>query len=283
MTEPLHWNPLPDAARWLTECTGTHFDVLSLLDRVIQISRPGNPEASPIQALLPRNIKLARIVLVINDDDLQKAPIHQWLTSAYGTLPFNRAAYVGEVYRLATYALNGNHLVDLALYKEVEILLLTNEGIDKSLNGGHMREEGETVWVMPYGSKHIATLDSCGIFRSDLVDLARRIAVEPRKQPAAEPSELPAGNVESTPAAWHVNRPKKMDAISRMTFDALTEALEAGEPRPKATEVFAWIEKNRASDFISRFGDEIKFVTDTGSEDSITVESMRKRIWRMTE
>ena len=93
----------------------------------------------------------------------------------------------------------------------------------------------------------------------------------------------PADNAELPPTAWCVKRPQKMDAISRMTFQALTEALCARKPKPKATEVFTWIEKNRASDFLSRFGDELKFVTDTGSEDSINEEAMRKRIWRMTE
>lgn len=101
------------------------------------------------------------------------------------------------------------------------------------------------------------------------------------KQAGSSEADRPVST--STQEKWHVNRPRKMDAISRMTFDALTNAHASGKPKLTPNEVFAWIKENRVADFVGVFGDELKYVTDRGGESSVNIESMRKRIDRMTK
>ena len=102
MNEPLFWNPLPEAAKWLSEKTGRAFDARALIDLIVN-SEETNAGRTIIKAVLPVNAEFAKInmgmappsesVIEINQEKNQK------LIDRFGKLPFNMH-YITEVYAL---------------------------------------------------------------------------------------------------------------------------------------------------------------------------------------
>lgn len=189
MPEPNFWNPLPFAADWLSQATGRRIDVRGLVDLVATPGKMGPPDPTPTEAM-PR--KAARLALLATpgmgkpDPTIIKAVIprtarfallamhghpacevflsgqtHARLCAAFGDLP-RGLAYIREV-RIDVIPLCVNHLLELLMRGEVPVSLeFTGSG-------------DEIVWMMPLGSQHMATVETCGVNRADLIDLARSI------------------------------------------------------------------------------------------------------------
>lgn len=163
MIEPLIWNPLPRAAEWLAQKTGRPMDALTLVDTVIKMGRMGDSAPTIIKMLLPKNTKCASLSM-FNEPALLPASDAEIFTrdrleKLYGPLP-NGITYLSESFPDVA-NLCVNHLIELLLYGEVAISLLTNKS----------QADGGAVWLMPWGTEHTATMETCGINRADLLAL----------------------------------------------------------------------------------------------------------------
>lgn len=166
MQEPLLWNPLPDAAAWLSQKTGRAIDARALLDIVASTGKEGDPTPTIIKTLLPRDAKFAVVAMFENSERSEHASItHNRLTREYGALPA-KFSYIGDAYPRVE-PLCTNFVLDLLLYGHTEIALITHGGA----KGPH-----HSVWLMPWGASHTATVDTCGINRDDLIALGEALA-----------------------------------------------------------------------------------------------------------
>ncbi|MBK5204219.1 MAG: hypothetical protein JJD98_02050 [Polaromonas sp.] len=163
MIEPLFWNPLPSAAEWLAQKTGRPMDARTLVDTVAKIGKMNGPEPTIIHMMLPKGTRCASLSMfgkpaLLPESDVEKFTRDR-LKKSYGPLP-NGITYLSETYPVRD-TLCVNHLLQLLMYGEVTTGLLLNKS----------EFDGGTVWLMPWGTEHTATLEACGITRTDLLAL----------------------------------------------------------------------------------------------------------------
>ena len=187
MIKPLIWNPLEDAAAWLTQRTGQPMNVKTLLDTVIN-GRTRDPAPTIIKALLPRRLPMAVIAMPGHPtrDALEGSLNHKLLSAEFGALP-SGLAYVGPA-RERVVPLHVNQLLDL----------LIDGGCEISVFGTSSLGPSEQIWVLPFGkAAHHATPETCGINERDLLALGEGLsaallppAPEPEPEQPNPPDEL---------------------------------------------------------------------------------------------
>lgn len=184
MIEPLFWNPLPDAAAWLTQKTGRRMDARTLVDTVTQMGEEGNRAPTIIKAMLPTGLNFASLaILAIRkpapqpESDVEKF-LRERLAKLFGPLPVG-VSYLSVAYP-TTAPLCVNYLLQLLMHGEFTTGLV----MDKNPSDGGM------VWLMPWGTEYTATLETCGINRADLLALGDKLT--PPAQNTATPASAGA-------------------------------------------------------------------------------------------
>ena len=164
------WNPLPQAATWLTERLGRVIDARALIDYVLQTrtSVTDSPRPTIIKAVLPKQLRFARVAMPghPNIDALEITTAHSALSSHFGKLP-NRMAYLAQVFPTFS-ALIAYDLRDLLLYGKKTIAIVRG--------GSFANDEFEMIWIAPWETGHEITIDSCGINKNDLSWLGDTLA-----------------------------------------------------------------------------------------------------------
>lgn len=178
MQDPLLWNPLPDAAAYLTHKTGRIIDARMLADIVARLGKQGEITPTIIKALVPRTLDFAVIAMPGHPeiDEYLNSFEHEYLTEDFGPLP-GGMAYIGVSYPTVA-PLAVNELVELVMYGEKHLRVLL---------GHEPKDKPEMVWIMPWGTSHKATLETCGITRDDLIALGEALTAPAsgvRKEPA---------------------------------------------------------------------------------------------------
>lgn len=165
MITPLFWNPLPNAAEWLAQKTGRPMDARTLVDTVAQLGEMGNPSPTIIKAMLPQGLKFAS--LLIGKSPLPETNtetiFRESLLKRYGPLP-GGMQYVRDE-NPATNPLCVNNLLQLLMHGEFTTGLILNKNPDAD----------GMVWLMPWGTQHTATMETCGINRDDLLALGDKL------------------------------------------------------------------------------------------------------------
>lgn len=170
MTEPHFWNPLPLAADWMSQAIGQHVDARGLVDLVARYGRPGTPAPTIIKAVAPRTARFALLAMPGHPEReaFMSGDTHARLTAEFGGLP-GGLAYIQEV-RQDVIPLCVNDLLEILVHGAAPVALVFTGHVD------------ELVWLMPFNSQHMATFETCGINRADLVSLASRI-IDARSKP----------------------------------------------------------------------------------------------------
>ncbi len=181
MIEPLIWNPLPRAAEWLAQKTGRPMDAMTLVDTVIKMGRMGDSAPTIIKMLLPKNTKCASLSIANEPALLPESGTEKFtrdrLEKLYGPLP-NGITYLSESFPDVA-NLCVNHLIELLVHGEVAISLLTNKS----------QADGGAVWLMPWGTEHTATMETCGINRADLLALGDKLTAPAQDTATPAPDE----------------------------------------------------------------------------------------------
>ena len=171
--EPLLWNPLPNAAEWLTRRLGRTIDARGLMDCIIKTrtSAVDSPKSTVIKALLPREHTYANIAMPGHPDieALELGGEHVEMSKRLGKLP-GRMAYLGVVFPTVS-ALTASELIELLLYGTKTIAIVRG--------GNFTNGEFEMTWVVPWGTGHEIAIESCGINRDDLRALSDALAAPP--------------------------------------------------------------------------------------------------------
>ena len=166
MNEPLFWNPLPAAAAWLSKRTGHDFDALVLVDTVAQVGKAGTPESTIIKAMLPSELQFAALTSHAYLDPTETAPervLRDFMAKRFGPLPTG-LAYVEAAYPKVA-PLCVNDLLAMLMHGYLDIKVLRK-----------MSMPNQFVWLMPWGTSHRATVETCGINRADLLALGETLA-----------------------------------------------------------------------------------------------------------
>lgn len=168
MNEPLFWNPLPNAAEWLAQKIGRPMDARTLVDTVAKMGKMGDPAPTIIQMMLPKDTPCASLSMfgkpaLFPESDAEKF-LRERLPKRFGPLP-NGITYLSEA-RPYRDNLCVNQLLQLLMYGEVKTGLLRNKN----------PSDGGMVWLMPWGTEHTATLETCGINRDDLLAIGDKLA-----------------------------------------------------------------------------------------------------------
>lgn len=166
MNEPLFWNPLADAAAWLTQKTGRVMDARALVDTIAQMGSPGDPAPTIVKAMLPQGLNFA-VVTIGKPATQPKSEAETFeddrLTKRHGSLP-TCMSYLSPAFPTIA-PLCVNHLLALLMRGEVSLMFVD----DPRLPSGAM------IQLMPFGTEHTATLDTCGINRADLLALGEKL------------------------------------------------------------------------------------------------------------
>jgi len=188
MNKPLFWNPLPEAAKWLSEKTGRPFDARALIN-LIADSPETNRSRTIIKAVLPVNAEFAKINfgmappsksgIKINQEKTQK------LIDRFGKLPLNMY-YISEVYALEMAFLFSDEpsarFEELMHHALLRLLLDGFLEIDVLTSTINLAKH-ELVCLMPLGTTHRATIETCGINRDDLIALGDRLVKASTPEP----------------------------------------------------------------------------------------------------
>lgn len=204
MNEPFFWNPLPDAAAWLAQKTGRPIDARTLVDTVAKMGKKSDAPTI-IQMVLPKNTKCASLSMFGKPNPLPETDVEKFmrerLPKQFGPLP-NGFAYLSEAHPIRG-TLCVNNLLELLMYGEVATGLL----LDKC------QSDGGNVWLMPWGTTHTATMETCGINQADLLALGDKLAA-PEQSPATKPAPVVQGG---TGTIW---TPERKDS-ARAKMDEL--------------------------------------------------------------
>jgi len=82
---------------------------------------------------------------------------------------------------------------------------------------------------------------------------------------------------------WELIKPERFDALTDMIYAVLKDAHGANKPRPTAREVISLCKKKFPAGVLETNSEGIKFINNKGDEDAVTIESVRKRIERLTK
>ena len=173
MADLLIWNTLSESANWLSETLGEQVTPKSLiqkiLDRAESAGRPFPPTI--IKALLPRDVRLASVWLLPKKSDIGEVDkrINERLTEVFGESPIKGTLYTGDISAKAI-PLYPAQIADLIIHGNLEVSLIHENQL-----GGYKLRDGEYGYILPIGTRHIATLETCGINRDDLLALANQL------------------------------------------------------------------------------------------------------------
>ena len=170
MNDPLFWNPLPDAAAWLSKRTGHDIDVRRLIDIVVSRGQLGDPRPTVIKAVCPPERKWARFVF---PGDASPELLMRPRVPSMGDVPSSLIFVQWE--HPEVIALCTNHLAMLLLHGYVDLMH------DPSSEG--------MIWIIPFGEVYRATSEKCGINRVDLQALADGILATPNAPTDVEADE----------------------------------------------------------------------------------------------
>lgn len=191
MIEPLYWNPLPDAAAWLTQKTGRTMDARTLVDTVAQMGQEGSPTPTIIKAMLPNRLKFASLSIgkrkLLPESDAEKF-LREILVETSGPLPVGMS-YLSVAYP-TTSPLCVNNLLQLLMHGK----FTTGFVLDKNPSDGGM------VFLMPWGTEYTATIETCGINRADLLALGDKLTLP--APTAATPAPKEAVSASSGDEPW---------------------------------------------------------------------------------
>ena len=174
MAELLFWNTLSESANWLGETLGEQVTPKSLiqkiLDRAESAGRPFPPTI--IKALLPRDVRLASVWLLDKKGDIGEVDrrINERLTEVFGEPPIKGSLYTGDISAKAI-PLYPAQIADLIVHGNLEVSLIHENQL-----GGYKLRDGEYGYILPIGTPHIATIETCGINRDDLLALANQLS-----------------------------------------------------------------------------------------------------------
>jgi hypothetical protein len=165
MNEPLFWNPLADAAAWLTQKTGRVMDARALVDTIAQMGRPGDPAPTIVKAMLPQGLNFAVVTIGATQPKSEAGKFEDdQLTKRYGPLP-SCMSYLRAAFPTVA-PLCVNHLLLLLMRGEVSLMFVDDPRLPN----------GAKIQLMPFGTEHTATLDTCGINRADLLALCDKLS-----------------------------------------------------------------------------------------------------------
>ena len=212
MNEPLFWNPLPEAAKWLSEKTGRPFDARALIDLIAGSGkRQGDPTPTIINAALPSNYRYATIHR--GDPKLsgkkKDESLNKMLTNLFGKLPSQYVYiswnFIPDLKVVSSCPLPDYELLQLLVHGRIGISRLYHPNLGVY----------EQVWLMPYGSEYEATIETCGINRDDLIALGDRLVKE--YAPELPKYELRA---DGSPVKWAI---RALELANNIWLDNLQE------------------------------------------------------------
>lgn len=164
MNEPLFWNPLADAAAWLTQKTGRVMDARALVDTIAQMGRPGDPAPTIVKAMLSQGLNFAVVTIGATQPKSEAGKFEDdQLTKRYGPLP-SCMSYLRAAFPTVA-PLCVNHLLLLLMRGEVSLMFVDDPRLPN----------GAKIQLMPFGTEHTATLNTCGINRADLLALCEKL------------------------------------------------------------------------------------------------------------
>jgi hypothetical protein len=185
MSVPLFWSALPTAAEWLSTYTGKLISPLQLIDFVAHRSHPDIPTPTVIKAVLPRDVSLAVVRMCgapREMDDLREHPAHKSISARHSD---PRSEYRDIAYLASTYG----HAAPLCRSQLQELLLRGSTVVSMVCHGpgqwqGQDLSEIDSVWLLPLGVSHHATIETCGINQDDLKELAELLIQTMPEAPA---------------------------------------------------------------------------------------------------
>lgn len=192
MADLLFWNTLIESAIWLSETLGKKVTPQSLIQKILDRAELDEKSFSPtiIKAVLPRDLQLASLILFPKEGDIGELETHmnERMTKAHGTPFIKGSIYTGYLSAKAIPLYRAN-LADLIIHGNVEISLIHENQL-----GGYKFRDSEYGYVLPIGAKHLATIETCGINRDDLVALANQLGasdVQASTREGKEKKKLP--------------------------------------------------------------------------------------------
>ena len=178
MAELLFWNTLSESANWLGETLGEQVTPKSLiqkiLDRAVLVTKPLTGAPLPptvIKALLPRGVRIASVWLFPKQSDVGEFEkrMNERMVQVHG-VPVTGGIYTGHVQKQVI-PLLPFQIADLITHGNIEIGLVHENQLD-----GYKFRESECGFILPVGTPHVATLETCGINRDDLLALADQLS-----------------------------------------------------------------------------------------------------------
>ena len=204
MNEPLFWNPLPEAAKWLSEKINRPMTARDLIDFVAHDQ--GNPTPTIIKAALPSNFRYATIHKgdPILSGKTKDESLNKVLTNLFGELPsqyfYISWNFIPDLKAVSACPLPDYELLQLLVHGHIGISRLYDSNLDPY----------EQVWLMPYGSEYEATIDTCGINREDLITLGDRLVKEYAPELIQSDLSKPKPNIKNN---WHEAARKIADEV----------------------------------------------------------------------
>lgn len=221
-----------------------------------------------IKAVFPREARFAK-VRVRGFDGIEHPDdpgLHESMAAQFGE-PFRGMSYIGPAH-LNFAPLPASQLLELLIYETVQLSVLA---------GFEDIEPGVMVWLMPWGASHVATVETCGVNRQDLLALSERFLEKHQQQPPAELAE-------TRPRAsdWTLTKPERIHGYTEPLYQLLREAHSRGAPKPTAYEVIEAWEVNRPNQIAKVFpGEGLDYYT-LDSTKHANLKAIRSAIDRMT-
>lgn len=203
VSDLLFWNTLADSVDWLNkEKQAKQFTPKSLIQTILDNSEIAEEPYSPtiIKTILPRETNLAPVILFPKQGDIGEFEKHinAHMTREYGALHGEDAVYSGPKFRAAAIPLYPSQLRQLILYGTVEISSIQQGQIA----GCRKLRENECLFILPVGTDHVTTIETCGIGRDDLLELLEKLRkqepITPKANEVKEADEGQPAAVEST-------------------------------------------------------------------------------------
>lgn len=176
MADLLFWNTLTESANWLSETLGEQITPKGLIQKVLDRAKsPSKVSPFPptiIKASLPRGVRLASLWLLPKWRDIGEVDrrMNERMTEMYGEPPFKGSLYTQNI--IAEFIpLLPAQIADLIIHGNVEISY-----IDERQLFGYTFRDTEFGVFLPSGTKHAATIETCGISRDDLLALANELS-----------------------------------------------------------------------------------------------------------
>lgn len=193
MADLLFWNTLIESVDWLNENQTEQFTPKSLiqkiLDSAVLATKPltGAPlTPTVIKALLPRGVQMASVWLFPKQREIGEFEkrMNERMIEAHGAL-VTGGVYTGHIHKQAI-PLLPFQIADLITHGNIEIGLVHENQLD-----GYKLRESEHGFILPVGTPHIATIESCGITRDDLLSLANQLSESVINQAGDEAMQAP--------------------------------------------------------------------------------------------